>query len=159
MGRSLDQLEPIVRIKADAFRDGAERIGLSILITRTDTTDLVQRALYAWGRRELTPQERMALIEDGVLPQDPDRIVTYADGALATPHGVLGATKSWAFDAVPLQRGTPWWTAPDVVWKRLYKVAEDCGLDALGDRSFEFLSFDPGHFQEPGWRALRAALT
>lgn len=60
-----------------------------------------------------------------------------------------------AFDCIPTdEAGRPIWDATPQVWEKLYKVAEEVGLDALGDPWGEYLPWDLGHFQEPGWKIL-----
>jgi peptidoglycan L-alanyl-D-glutamate endopeptidase CwlK len=110
----------------------AEAEGISLLITHTHRSFEEQDALYAKGRTE------------------PGDKVTDAKGG-ETPHNYR-----LAFDAVPLKEdGSPWWDAPPPIWQKLYRIAERVGLDALGDKWGEFLSWDKGHFHEPGWRVVR----
>jgi hypothetical protein len=155
MGRSPDELRLWFRPKVSAFCAQAEAVGYPLRVVRTGTSDLVQGALYAIGRRELTLEEKEALLADGLYPDSFEHTRTKAAHAADTPHGC-----GLAFDVVVLQQdGKVWKQPPVVVWQALYKVAERCGLDALGDPWGEFVSWDPGHFQEPGWRLYRGSAT
>ena len=150
MSRSRDDLVLWFQPKIAFFCHEAERDGLPVKITRTLTTELVQHAIWKVGREELTNDEKVALLAEGLFPDDLTKIKTNAAHAHETPHGI-----GLAIDCVPLKDGKLWWDAPDAVWERLYKIAERAGLDALGDKWGEYLSWDKGHFQEPGWRIYR----
>ena len=155
MSRAISDLAPFFKPKAQVFLSRCEAAGYPLRITRTLTTELVQGALYAVGRRPLTIEEERALREEGLYPDSLMRVRTNAERADATPHGPIWEGKALGFDVVPLINGQPWWAAPDNVWKAIYKIAEQCGLDALGDRWGQFMSQDKGHFQEPGWWLLK----
>ena len=94
--------------------------------------------------------ESANLTAEGLYPSSFSKTRTNAKNASRTPHG-----SGLAFDCVPWKDGKPWWKAPKYVWDKLYKVAEKCGLDAMGDPWGEYLSWDKGHMQEPGWRLCR----
>ena len=133
MTRSLDELHPFVKTKAEALLRLAEAEGIPLLVTHTYRSIEEQDDLYAQGRTAT------------------GKIVTNASGG-ETPHNYR-----LAFDVVPMTpTGEPWWDAPQPVWQKLYALAERVGLDALGDKWGEFLSWDKGHFHEPGWRTVRA---
>ena len=130
--RALTDLHPFVKAKAQAFIARANDRGIVVLITATRRTPQEQEAYYDQGRSL------------------PGKIVTNAHAA-DTPH-CFGL----AFDCVPLKAdGTADWNAPATTWHSLYQIAEIVGLDALGDPHGEFVSWDLGHFQEPGWRLLK----
>lgn len=151
MSRSLGELVPWFRVKVEGFIEEARIVGIPLIVTRTVTDDVTQQAIWTIGRAALTPEQEARLRAEGLMPADLTRVKTNARFAHETPHGL-----KLAFDCVPKDSfGRPWWNAPDAVWKRLYQAAEKCGLDALGDPWGEFLSFDKGHFQEPGWRVFR----
>jgi peptidoglycan L-alanyl-D-glutamate endopeptidase CwlK len=154
MSRNIDDLHPWVAAKARAFLEGCAHAGVPVLITRTLTTQEVQSAIYAIGRRPLTKEETTILKNEGLFPSDATRTKTNAQNASDTSHGPPGL----AFDCVPLHPANNgvWWDAPGWVWNKIYRVGEHCGLDALGDEWGEFLAWDKGHFQEPGWRILRS---
>jgi len=133
MSRSLDDLHPWVKAKAEALLQRAAAQDIRLLVTQTRRTPAEQDTLYAQGRTA------------------PGKIVTNAKGG-ETPHNF-----GLAFDAIPVdERGNPIWDTPPTVWRILYRIAEEVGLDALGDRWGEYVSWDPGHFQEPGWRVVKA---
>lgn len=136
--------------KVWAFVRRAAAIGIPVRLTRGVTTQEVQAALYAVGRRALTEAELALLRAERLLPAQQSKVVTHAAGADQTPHG-LGL----AFDVLPLIGGRVVLAPPESAWLTLYTIAERVGLDALGDKWGEFLSYDKGHFQEPGWRVYR----
>jgi hypothetical protein len=150
MSRSIDDLRPWFQPKVRFFLAEAERDGLPLRVTRTLTTELVQHAIWKVGRELLTEDEKIAMLAEGLYPDDFTRTRTNAAHANLTPHG-----SRLAFDCLPLKDGKVWLNPPDEVWKRLYTIAERCGLDALGDPWGEFVSWDKGHFQEGGWRIYR----
>ena len=132
MSRALNDLHPFVRTKAERLVALAKGEGITLLVTATLRTIEEQDALYAQGRAGR-----------------PGKIVTNARGG-ETPHNY-----GLAFDVVPVDgHGEPEWQAPQPVWLAVYRAAEKAGLDALGDKWGEYVSWDPGHFQEPGWRVL-----
>ena len=150
MSRSIEDLLPWFQPKVRAFVGRCQNEGQAILIIRTLTTDAIQGALYAIGRRELTAAEAACLRAEGLYPNDLTHIRTNAPTAADTAHG-----QGLAFDAIPLTDGKPWWEAPRKIWHALYSIAEGCGLDAMGDAWGEFVASDQGHFQEPGWGIYR----
>jgi hypothetical protein len=153
MSRKIDDLQSWFRPKVREFtRTAKEGQGLVLLVTRTFVDEYTQKLLYAVGRRTLLPQEVRWLKNEGVYPASEKRTVTNAENARDTAHG-LGL----AFDCIPYIPNTRklWWDCPDEEWARLYKVAEACGLDALGDPWGEYLPWDKGHFQEPGWTVYK----
>lgn len=150
MSRLLSDLQPWFKVKASAFIWHATQKGYSLVLIRTLTTDAIQKALYAIGRRELTDAEKQLLKNEGLYPNDISKTRTNADSAKKTPHG-LGL----AFDCIPKKDGKIIWDPSKEVWQDLYSIAEVCGLDALGDSWGEFMPTDLGHFQEPGWKLYR----
>jgi hypothetical protein len=151
MSRELVTLKSWFQPKVHEFVKRTDAAGLPVLITRTFTSGYTQGLLYKVGREELTNAEIRHLTNEGVWAGRQDRIVTNAKEHFKTPHG-LGL----AFDCVPykvqLGQRKLWWKAPDSVWVKLYDIGEDCGLDALGDEWGEYVKWDKGHFQEPGWK-------
>jgi hypothetical protein len=152
MSRKIEDLVPWFQPKVIEFKKHCERIKLPILITRTLTDDFTQEAIWTVGRGVLSTEQTRRLKEEGLYPQDTSKVKTKARYARETPHGC-----GLAFDGIVLLDGKPWWSVPDHVWKAVYNVAERCGLDAMGDKWGEFLSWDPGHFSEPGWWIYRPA--
>ena len=150
MSRNIEDLREWFQPKVRSFIYRAKKAGLPVKITRTYTSDLTQRALYAIGRRPLTAMESANLTAEGLYPDSFEKIRTKAKNASKTSHGMR-----LAFDCIPWKDGKPWWKAPKWVWDKLYKIAEDCGLDAMGDEWGEYLAWDKGHFSEPGWKLYR----
>lgn len=140
--RRLEDLHPIVAAKVRAFLGLAEQAGIPLLVTQTYRSPEEQAALYAKGRDA----------EGRIV--DATKVVTNA------PPGTSAHEYGMAVDVVPLKpNGKPWWTAPAGIWNQLYKLAEQVGLDALGDRWGEYVSWDKGHFQEPGWKYLKSLVS
>lgn len=136
--RDLGELHPIMEAKARALINLAARAKIDLLVHQTFRRREEQAALWALGR-----DAQGAVV-------DQSRIVTNA------PPGTSAHEFRCAFDAVPAKNGVPLWDAPSKVWTQLYKFAERVGLDALGDPWGEYVSWDKGHFQLPGWK-LHAA--
>ena len=157
MSRRLEDLADFFQPKVAAFLAASQAAGYPLRLTRTLTDQTTQAALYAVGRRPLTGQETDRLRQEGLFPASQAAPVTNAPDARSTPHGPLWEGKALAFDCIPLTpTGAAWWGAPDQVWRVLYRLAERHGLDALGDPWGEYLSFDKGHFAEPGWKIYQA---
>ena len=148
MSRNLDNLAHWFQPKAVAFQAACLLAGYPIKIIRTLTDEATQNALWTIGRGVLTIEQEKLLRDQGLFPSSQVKPRTNAEHANQTPHG-LGL----AFDCIPLKSGQPWWDFNQ--WGTLYKIAENCGLDALGDPWGEFVSYDKGHFQEPGWRVYK----
>lgn len=130
--RSLESLHPIVRAKVVALLERAQVKGVRLLVTAAYRSIEEQDELYAQGRTK------------------PGHIVTDARGGSSAHNFAM------AVDVVPLDaNGQPIWKAPAQTWKQVWKLAEEVGLDALGDPWGEFVSWDLGHVQEPGWKVLK----
>lgn len=148
MSRSIDDLLYWFQPKVASFQSRCLVAGYPIKILRTLTDEPTQNAIWTIGRGVLTLEQELLLKNQGLFPSSQDKPRTNAEHANQTPHG-LGL----AFDCIPLKAGQPWWDFDQ--WIILYKIAEKCGLDALGDSWGEFMSSDKGHFQEPGWRVYK----
>lgn len=128
--RSLDDLLPPVKDRAQQFLDKCHAAGIDLLVTSTYRDFESQERLYAQGR---------------VLP---GKIVTYAN-----------AGDSWhnwkrAFDIVPLRHGKPVWStrgADGNLWRQIGRIGESVGLEWGGswDRHP-----DMPHFQDKMGRTL-----
>ena len=159
MSRKLDDLASFFQPKIAAFLTASQAAGYPLKLTRTLTDQATQAALYAVGRRPLTAPEADRLRTEGLFPASQATPVTNAADARSTPHGPLWEGKALAIDVVPLTpAGAAWWGAPNQVWQLLYTLAERYGLDALGDPWGQFVSWDKGHFQEPGWKVYQTGL-
>ena len=105
--RSLDDLEPDTRARAERFIAACAEAGIDVLIYCTHRSGAEQDALYAQGRSK------------------PGPVVTNAR-----------AGQSWhnwrrAFDFVPLVNGKAAWNDSDL-YRRAGIIAEQCGLEWAG---------------------------
>jgi peptidoglycan L-alanyl-D-glutamate endopeptidase CwlK len=128
--RSLSDLLPPARARAQAFLDACGKQGIDILITSTYRDLDSQAALFAQGRT--APGKRVTNAKPGQ------------------------SFHNWrvAFDMVPLRAGKPVWntTGPDAdLWERIGKIGESVGLEWAG-RWVTFREF--AHFQYTGGLSL-----
>jgi len=124
--RSLDDLVPPAKQRAQAFVEAAKAKGIDLLVTSTYRDSESQDALYAQGRTT------------------PGNIVTRAK-----------AGQSWhnyrcALDVVPLVNGKAVWD-DQAVWKQVGEIGKACGLEWAGDWK-TFKEFP--HFQYTGGMTL-----
>jgi len=124
--RSLDDLAPPAKQRAEAFIAAAKAKGIDLLVTSTYRDNESQDALYAQGRTA------------------PGSIVTRAK-----------AGQSWhnyrcALDVVPLVNGKAIWD-DQAVWKQVGEIGKSCGLEWAGDW-VTFKEFP--HFQYTGGLTL-----
>lgn len=105
--RSLDDLLPVVKRKAEEFRKLCADQGMDILIYCTLRTWEEQDGLYAQGRTK------------------PGKIVTNARG------GESFHNYGCAFDFVPLQAGKPAWSDTSL-YRKAGVIAESVGLEWAG---------------------------
>lgn len=130
--RDIHDLHPFMREKARVFLIKAAEASIALLVTRTYCSVEEQDELYAQGRTK------------------PGKVVTNAKGGESAHNFRL------AFDCVPIDdKKQPIWNAPDSVWQVLYAIADKVGLDAMGAKGGEYLSWDKGHFSEGGWRYIK----
>ena len=120
--RSLDDLAPPVKQRAEAFIAAAKARNIDLLVTSTYRDNESQDALYAQGRTA------------------PGNIVTRAK-----------AGQSWhnwrcALDVVPLVNGKAIWD-DQAIWKQVGEIGKSCGLEWAGDW-VTFKEFP--HFQYTG---------
>ena len=120
--RSLDDLVPPAKQRAQAFVEAAKAKGIDLLVTSTYRDNESQDALYAQGRTI------------------PGNIVTRAK-----------AGQSWhnwrcALDVVPLVNGKAIWD-DQALWKQVGEIGRSCGLEWAGDW-VTFKEFP--HFQYTG---------
>lgn len=120
--RSLDDLVPPAKQRAEAFIAAAKAKGIDLLVTSTYRDNESQDALYAQGRTA------------------PGNIVTRAK-----------AGQSWhnwrcALDIVPLVNGKAIWD-DQALWKQIGEIGKSCGLEWAGNW-VTFKEFP--HFQYTG---------
>jgi len=124
--RSLDDLAPPAKQRAEAFIAAAKEKGIDLLVTSTYRDNESQNALYAQGRTT------------------PGNIVTRAK-----------AGQSWhnwrcALDVVPLVNGKAIWD-DQAMWKQVGAIGKSCGLEWAGD----WVTFkEYPHFQYTGGLTL-----
>jgi peptidoglycan L-alanyl-D-glutamate endopeptidase CwlK len=121
--RSLDDLLPPVRERAQALLTRSAEAGIDLLVTSTYRDMESQAALYAQGRTR--------------------------PGARVTNAKPGQSFHNWriALDVVPLRQGKPVWgtTGEDGrLWQRIGEIGEACGLEWAG-RWKKFREFP--HFQ------------
>ena len=107
--RSLDELLPPVKKRAEAFLEACKAQGIDLLVTSTYRDNECQTALYAQGRTK------------------PGDIVTNAKA------GESYHNYRCALDVVPLVNGKPVWNAKDPVWQKIGEIGKSCGLEWAGD--------------------------
>ena len=125
--RSLDDLVPPAKQRAQAFVDAAKAKGIDLLVTSTYRDNESQAALYAQGRTT------------------PGDVVTNAKPG-----------QSWhnyrcALDVVALVNGKPIWNKKDPIWQKIGEIGKSCGLEWAGDWK-DFKEFP--HFQYTGGMTL-----
>ena len=129
--RSLSELHPICKAKAEKFLSLAKENGIDLLVTSTYRDNESQAALFAQGRTK------------------PGMIVTNARPG-----------QSWhnwrcAFDVVPIRNGKPVWntTGPDGdLWRKVGELGESVGLEWAGRWTGKLREF--AHFQYTGGLTL-----
>lgn len=111
--RSLDDLHPAVKARAERFLSLAEQAGIHLLVTCTYRSWTEQDDLYAQGRTK------------------PGAIVTNARGGNSMHN------HRCALDIVPLVNGKPMWDNNSPQGKQLYReigrLGKLAGLDWAGD--------------------------
>ena len=129
--RSLDDLHPWVKAKAEIFLARAKAAGHPVLIYET----------------KRTPEQQAQKVKQG-LSQTLESAHLYGLAFDCVPFDPLAAYPRDE-DLVLL------WKAPKDIWQTLWIIGDSCGLDPLGMRGGEYLPWDRGHFQEPGWRLVK----
>ena len=121
--RSLDDLAPPVKQRAQAFVEATKAKGIDLLVTSTYRDNVSQAALYAQGRTT------------------PGAIVTKAK------PGQSWHNHRCALDVVALVNGKPVWSTTDPIWQKIGEIGKSCGLEWAGDWK-DFKEFP--HFQYTG---------
>ena len=121
--RSLDDLVPPAKQRAQAFVEAAKAKGIDLLVTSTYRDNESQAALYAQGRTT------------------PGAVVTKAK------PGQSWHNHRCALDVVALVNGKPVWSTTDPIWQKIGEIGKSCGLEWAGDWK-DFKEFP--HFQYTG---------
>lgn len=121
--RSLDDLTPSCRAKADRFLALCAAAGIDVLVYCTLRGNEEQDALYAVGRtvkgRNVRPSKPMG------------DIVTNARAGQSLHNDYLDTKKSRAFDCVPLLNGKAQWDDA-VLYRKMGDIGAKCGLAWAG---------------------------
>lgn len=107
MSRSLDDLNPQTKQRAESFVEACKSAGIDVLIYCTYRSSAEQDALYAIGRTK------------------PGKIVTNAKG------GQSEHNKRRAFDCVPMLHGKPQWS-DHKAYAQMGAIGESLGLEWAG---------------------------
>jgi peptidoglycan L-alanyl-D-glutamate endopeptidase CwlK len=125
--RSLDDLIPEAKARANAFISACHAEGIDLLVTSTYRDHESQDALYAQGRTK------------------PGKIVTKAKG------GQSFHNYRCAFDVVPVINGKPVWDDAEL-WKKIGALGKQAGLEWAGD----WVSFkETPHFQWTNGKTIK----
>ena len=127
MSRKIEDLKPVVQLRARALLNAAKDAGIDLIITSTYRTAEQQAALYAQGRTK------------------PGMIVTNARPG--------DSYHNWqcAFDVVPLRNGKPvWGTSGEdgMLWRKIGELGESVGLEWAGRWTGKLREM--AHFQYTG---------
>lgn len=123
--RSVNDLSPLIREKAQRVLDGCKARGVTLLVTCTLRSNNEQAELYARGRTTAGP-----------------RVTNAKPGSSAHNYGL-------AMDVVPLRAGKAIWDAKAPEWQVYGEEVRKAGLEWAGDWS-RFREYP--HCQMPNWR-------
>jgi len=122
-----------------------EELDIVLLVIETDRTQLIQNAYFAQGRESLEEVNRLRGIAGlGPITAEENRIVTNARVSNHTGGGAIDMCPE-----VKGKPGQPWWNAPQEIWEKIGKIAEECGLDwcAGGYGQVWARNWDNPHFE------------
>jgi len=125
--RSLSDLLPPVKSRAEKMIKDCYAAGIDLLVTSTYRDNVSQEALYAQGRTK------------------PGKIVTNARA------GQSFHNYRCAVDVVPLLHGKPVWDAKNSIWQDVGRIGKAAGLEWAGDWK-RFKEYP--HFQYTGGLTL-----
>ena len=131
MSRRIEDLLPVVQVRARALVKAAQDVGIDLLITSTYRSNEEQAALYAQGRT------KPGLIVTNARPGD--------------------SYHNWrcAFDVVPLRNGKPVWNTTGLdgdLWRKIGEMGEAIGLEWAGRWTGKLREM--AHFQYTGGLVL-----
>ncbi|MDR3173624.1 MAG: M15 family metallopeptidase [Treponema sp.] len=125
INRSIGALQKPLADAAGRFIEKCREENLPAVVIETDRSQAVQDAYYAQGRFE-TDHVNGLRRKAGLYP------IKERENAKVTNAKVSNHTGGGAVDIcpeIPGKPGYPWWNAPQEVWDRLGRIAEECGLD------------------------------
>jgi len=125
INRSIDALKPELAAAVRRFLTRCDEEKISVLIIETDRTQEVQNAYYAQGRQDVDFVNQLRRAAGLYLIKERENTVI-------TNAKISNHTGGNAVDIAPEIKDKPgyaWWNAPNWVWERMGKLAEECGLD------------------------------
>jgi peptidoglycan L-alanyl-D-glutamate endopeptidase CwlK len=125
INRSIDALQKPLAEAVRRFMDRCREINFPVVIIETDRSQAVQNAYYAQGREPLDAVNSLRKIAGLYL-------LIERENTVVTNARVSNHTGGNAVDICPEihgKPGCPRWNAPQEVWDRMGKIAEECGLD------------------------------
>jgi len=143
--RSLTDLTPAMREKAQAFFDAAKRNGLDLLVTCTFRSLEEQARLYGQGRNLADVAFEIArcpLFGFGKIEQMDFAPRIKARRLTNALPGLSWHNYGEAMDCVPMKSSKPVWDCRDELWQVYGDCAHEVGLFWAGDwKRFRFLEF------------------
>jgi peptidoglycan L-alanyl-D-glutamate endopeptidase CwlK len=125
VNRSIDALKKPL---AEAVRKALARYEeekFPVVIIETDRPQVVQNAYYAQGRLEVDQvNDLRRMVGLYLIKQRENVIITNAKVSNHTGGNAIDMCPE-----IPGKPGYPWWNAPQEVWEKMGKIAEECGLD------------------------------
>jgi hypothetical protein len=125
INRSIDALQRPLAEAAKKFFDRCRKENFPVVVIETDRQQIVQNAYHAQGREKLEVVNSLRKIA-GLYP------ITERENVIITNARVSNHTGGGAMDAcpdIPGKPGYPWWNAPQEVWEKMGRIAEERGLD------------------------------
>lgn len=123
LNRSLEQLHPAIRAKAERFLESLAEAGIAVYVNETVRSIEVQKAYYSQGREPLESVNTLRS-EAGLPPITASENRYPVTWTMESKH-----IDGLAIDIVPMNRwGKPWWGAPEHLWRRIGEIGESCGL-------------------------------
>ena len=152
----LNGVHDIVRDKFFPFHHACVVAGQPLLIVHGWRSVKAQLLLYQLGRT----YDR----ESGVWTVAHPALVVTNSLPGRSAHNLIdhetGRAAALAVDIVPLDPSEKpkWDTTTDQEWHLIWEIAHQHGLDPLGDQVGDYLPWDKGHLQEPGYKYIMDTL-